>query len=111
MRQFLNTNTHVNVDVEVWRNQQGEKSRSRERESTRHKVKYYSMKNISMIVISQNSPAGKLSTPAPTIDFTRLNTSLGMEAVPPPFDDSFPLLAAVAAAAASDDIANTILPF
>lgn len=70
------------------------------------------MKNISMMVMSQNSPAGKLSTPAPTIDFTRLKTSLGMEAVPPPFDASFALLAAsIAAAASSDDIANTILPF
>lgn len=87
----------------------GEKSSRRERQSTRHKVKYCSMKNISMIVMSQNSPAGKLSTPAPTIDFTKLNTSLGMEAVPPPFDASLALLDAVAAA--SDDIANTILPF
>lgn len=32
-------------------------------------------------------PAGKLSTPAPTIFFTRLNISLGMDAVPPPPDD------------------------
>ena len=31
-------------------------------------------------------PAGKLSTPAPTMLFTRLNISLGMDAVPPPDD-------------------------
>ena len=32
-------------------------------------------------------PAGKLSTPAPTILLTKLNTSLGIDAVPPPDDD------------------------
>jgi len=32
-------------------------------------------------------PAGRLSTPAPTMLFTKLNISLGMDAVPPPDDD------------------------
>jgi hypothetical protein len=32
-------------------------------------------------------PAGKLSTPAPTMLFTRLNISLGMDAVPADGDD------------------------
>jgi hypothetical protein len=32
-------------------------------------------------------PAGRLSTPTPTMAFTRLNISLGMVAVPPPIED------------------------
>ena len=54
----------------------------------------------------QNSPAGKLSTPAPTIDFTRLKTSLGIEAVPPVLFDA----SIASTAAALDDMANAILP-
>ena len=37
---------------------------------------------------STNVPAGKLKTPAPTIDLTRLNTSSGMVAVPVPLPSS-----------------------
>lgn len=51
-------------------------------------------------------PAGKLSTPAPTIDFTRLKTSLGIEAVPPVLFDA----SIASTAAALDDMANAILP-
>ena len=54
----------------------------------------------------QNSPAGKLSTPAPTIDFTRLKTSLGIDAVPPVLFDA----SIESVAAAPDDMANAILP-
>lgn len=48
-------------------------------------------------------PAGRLNTPAPTIDLIKLNTSLGIEAVPP----SPPR--GISAAAASAAVANRVL--
>lgn len=53
---------------------------------------------------AQNSPAGRLSTPAPTMLLTRLNISLGIVAVPPPVVAAgAPLAAAGSSGRASDD--------
>jgi hypothetical protein len=40
--------------------------------------------NYRIYLVSSHSPAGRLNTPAPTIDLTRLNISLGIDAVPVP---------------------------
>ena len=53
--------------------------------------------------LRQNSPAGRLSTPAPTMLLTRLNISLGIVAVPPPVAAGAPLAAAGSSGRASDD--------
>jgi hypothetical protein len=54
-------------------------------------------------------PAGKLNTPAPTILLTRLNTSLGIVAVPVPVPTTGLLLISLSAGAMRNGAANLFL--